>query len=377
MAFAAHFQELDMATWRILAVSGTALAGILGLMTSPALAISPSPAIAGPTAIAGYLWSGDTNGYYAFDSTGRTATIEPDGTGSYFAVFPGLQHLANEHIDLSTYGSGAACQVYDAQNEPSNLTLAIDCNNSSGAPADSAFDVVVTQPTRPPSGVFDYDLAPATGSRRLTGDGQYNSSGRANSVRHLSTGRYQITMPGPRASNAAGTAQVTDQDKTSTTGHCELAGWHGTRAGVIVDVGCFKADGARQNRTFGVSYVRSGNIMGYGGPTSADRVVSAYAYASRPTANVYQPASQYSSARGAYVAVLRLRRGMYLVVPSGSAGSYATYGGDVQLSAVGTSDHRCYVDEWDEQLTPMIYVDCVTRTGARADSAFTIQWVVP
>src|ERR1022692_2006084 len=46
-------------------------------------------------------------------------------------------------------------------------------------------------------------------------------------------------------------------------------GWHGTHAGEVVDVGCFSSGGGRENRSFGVSYVRSGNLLGAGGLTSA------------------------------------------------------------------------------------------------------------
>jgi hypothetical protein len=357
-------------------VLAAALAGILGPMAPSALAAGESPAGVGPTAIAGYVWSGDTTGYYAFDSDGGTATIEGDGTGSYFADFPGLQDLTKEHIDISTYGAGAACALFNAVGLGSMLSVSINCYAADGDLADSAFDVLVTQPTRAPSGVFDYVLVPPAKSQELTGRGQYNSSGKANSVRHLSAGRYQITMPGPAASGATGTVQVTDVDHGSP-GRCELAGWHGTRTGVVIDVGCFSLSGARQNRSFGASYVRSGNLMGFGGPTSNDHVTSAYAYASRPGTAVYQPASQYDSTRGATVAIIRQGRGRYLVIPSGSAGPYASFGGDVQVSAVGSADDRCSVASWDQEATPEIYVNCVTRHGAKANSAFTVQWTVP
>jgi hypothetical protein len=326
---------------------------------------------AGPTAVAGYAWSGATNSYYTYDSTGQTATVTFDGTGSYFVMFPGLGHLTNEHVDLTTYGPAAECMFFNTQPEPSDMTIAIACNTPSGAPEDSAFDVVITQPTRTRGETFDYDLVPAARSGKLTGLGQYNSSGKANSVRHLSTGRYQVTLPGPSASGVTGTVQVTDVlPVIGPNGDCELAGWHGTRAGQVVDVGCFSPSGGRENRTFGLSYVRSGNLLGAGGLTSA------YAYANRPTATVYQPRTQYDSKRGAGVVVFREGRGQYLVIPAGSGGPSATNGGNVEISAVGTADLRCYVNDWAQGTIPDIYVDCVNRLGITSDSAFTIQWVV-
>jgi len=361
---------------RAVLVLAVALTGFLGPVTPSALAASESPAGVGPTAIAGYVWSGDTTGYYAFDSNGGTATIEGDGTGSYFADFPGLQDLKKEHIDISTYGPGASCALFGTQDLSSMLSVSINCYAANGDLADSAFDILVTQPTRTPAGVFDYVVVPPAKSQKLTGPGQYNSSGKASSVRHLSAGRYQITMPGPAASGTTGTVQVTDIDHGSP-GSCELSGWHGTRAGEVIDVGCFSLSGARQNRSFGVSYVRSGNLMGFGGPNPSDKVTSAYAYASQPATAVYQPASQYDSVRGATVAIIRQGTGQYLVIPSGSAGPYSAFGGDVQVSAVGSADDRCSVASWQQEATPEIYVTCLTRHGAKANSAFTVQWTVP
>lgn len=109
--------------------------------------------------------------------------------------------------------------------------------------------------------------------------------------------------------------------------------------------------------------------MGLNGATDAN------AYASQPTAVVYQPKDQYDSVRGARVVVIRQGRGKYLVIPAGSHGKLAN-GGNVAVSAVGTSDDHCYVDHWIQGVTPDIYVDCVNSHGAAADSAFTIQWVV-
>jgi hypothetical protein len=359
----------DMAGNRMIRAVTVAVAALGGALAAPSLAVAQVPAGVGPTAIAGYAWSGATNGYYTYDSTGRTASIEGDGTGSYFAIFPGLQDIKGEHVDVSTYGPGGACLQEGTQALATALFISVDCYSSGGALADSAFDVVVTKPTRAPGGVFDYDLVPPARSGKLTGSGQYNSARKANSVEHLGTGRYQVTMPGPAATGATGTAAVTDVDH-GPPGGCELAGWHGTKSGQVIDVDCFALSGARQNRTFGVSYVAKGNLLGIGGITSA------YAYADRPAATVYQPSTQYDSVRGASVVIIRQSRGTYLVIPAGSAGPSSTSGGDVEVNAVGTTDDRCYVGSWAQAVPPEISIDCVNSHGAKADSSFTVEWTV-
>jgi hypothetical protein len=365
-----------MARHRSLFATGLAASALVIASAPAAWAAGQAPAIVGPSAIAGFAWSGGSN--YSYDSIDNAVTLEGDGTGSYFVIFPDLEKLTREHVDVSSYGSGSTCGLVNTQGLGSNLFIAIQCNASAtNALANGQFDVVVTQPSRAPSGVFDYDSVTGGKSQKLRGAGQYNSSGKTNSVRRLSAGKYQLTLPGPASAGPSGTVQVTDIDKSAAPGRCELAGWHGTRTGEIVDVDCFSFGGKRENEPFGVSYVRSNNLMGLDGPSINDRVTSAYAYASRPTAVAYQPSSQYSSTRGAEVFAVRQGKGRYLVVPAGSAGPYTVSGGDVEVTAVGTANTSCYVDEWDQQITPDIYINCVNDHGAGTNSAFTIQWMVP
>lgn len=354
---------------------GLAVTALVVPAGQPAWAARQAPAMIGPTAIAGFAWSGGED--YTYDSVDNAVTFEGDGTGAYFVIFPGLQKLTKEHVDVSTYGTGSTCGLVNTQGLGSNLFIAIQCNDSAtNALASGQFDVVVTQPTRPPKGVFDYDTVLGTKSQKLKGHGQYNSSGKTNSVKRLSAGRYQLTLPGPASSGASGTVQITDVDKSAAPGHCGLASWHGTKSGEIVEVDCFSFSGKRQNEPFGVSYVRSNNLMGMNGPALDAEVTSAYAYASRPTTEAYEPSSQYSSARGGLVFVVRQGKGKYLVIPAGSAGPYTVNGGDVQVTAVGKADDGCYVADWDQQLTPDIYINCVNDHGASTNSAFTIQWMV-
>jgi hypothetical protein len=86
---------------------------------------------------------------------------------------------------------------------------------------------------------------------------------------------------------------------------------------------------------------------------------------------------QFDATRGAAVFVIRPGKGQYLVMPAGPAGPYTVNGGDVQVTAVGTADNRCYVAGWDQQRTPNINISCVNDHGASTNSAFTVQWMVP
>ena len=74
--------------------------------------------------------------------------------------------------------------------------------------------------------------------------------------------------------------------------------------------------------------------------------------------------------------VTRVGLAQYQVVFAGAGGPVAANGGDVQVSAVGSTDQHCFVDHWAQAASPYAYVDCVDNLGNPAPSRFTIQWVV-
>jgi hypothetical protein len=113
-------------------------------------------------------------------------------------------------------------------------------------------------------------------------------------------------------------------------------------------------------------------------PEAAHRggLSSAYAYASHPLRGRYRPRPQYDSHRGAKVTVIRVGLAQYEVRFGEAGGPVNVNGGDVQVSAVGSTDHHCFVDRWVQATSPQAYVDCTDNSGNPAPSRFTIQWVV-
>jgi len=320
-----------------------------------------------PPKIAGYLWSGDpAGGYYTYDSLRGIISVSSNHTGFYAIFFGAPGPVPGGTIDITPYGKAGTCAGGRYSPQGDNWRTTVDCSSLSGAAQISYFDLAFAEPTSQPSGVFDFALVRPAGPK-LTGPDQFNSSHRANSVRHLGRGRYQITVPGPAVRGVTGTVKVTAIG--GAAGDCEVAGWHGTAKGRLVDVDCFSATGARSDSAFTVTYLRHNNLLGLSDLTSA------YAFANRPgQTGSYRPSPQYSSQHGARVSVDRLARGQYQVSFIGSAGPVALNGGHVQVSAVGSSDHHCYVALWTS--SPNAYIDCVSNSGAFSDTAFTIHWVV-
>lgn len=358
---------------KCLAIVGVAVAASAGcLPAATAGAATAVQARRAPSALAGYVWStstapsGPIASYYAYDP-GGPVTVVKQFPGFYQVTFAGLGSIVGPSFAVTTYDALATCNPVLQGSSAGNFGVDVQCSSFSGTAEDARFDLAITKATDP-KGVFDY----ATVGRfygRLTGPFDYNSSHKVNSVRHLGAGLYQVSMPGPATTGTTGTVQVTD-DSTADSA-CEVTGWHGTRAGQVIGVDCFSDTGARHNEVFTITYARGNNLLGLNGATAAD------AFASRPTAARYQPATQYDSHRHARVIVVRLGLGSYQVTFRGSAGPASSNGGHVQLSTIGHTDDHCYVVYWaQQQVDPYARVDCVTSQGAPADSPFTIQWIV-
>jgi hypothetical protein len=322
-----------------------------------------------PSMIAGYVWSGDPAGsYYGYNSAGGSITVTTASPGLDIVAFGNLGSVLGGTVDVTPYRAPGTCGPGVWSPHGNTWSGSAFCFSLGGIPQPSLFDMAITEPTSRPRGVLDFDYVPATGSLRLKSPFQYNSAHKTNSVRHLGTGRYQITMPGPATRGVTGTVKVSPAG--GAAGDCEIAGWHGTSGGQVVDVDCFSVTGARQNKFFTITYVRHDNLLGRGS------LAGAYAYADRRTAGRYQPRTQYDSHRGARVTVTRVGLARYKVQFDGVGGPAAVNGGDVQVSTVGTSDHHCSVFQWVQGTNPYAYVDCVDNSGAPAESRFTIQWVV-
>jgi hypothetical protein len=324
------------------------------------------------TAIAGYVWSGNPTASgppdpdYSYNSAGRGVAISHTGRGTYTVRFAGLGGAALGTVDVTDEEFAGTCHVARWGSSRSAGVAYVACLSPAGVPADSTFDLAMTMPVRAPAGVMDFAwVFNPVMSSRLTGAHQYNSAGKVNSVRHLGTGRYQLTLPGPASAGVRGTAAVTAFGPAA--GDCAVAGWHGTTRGEVVDVDCFSPAGSPQNREFVVTYVRGTGIIGQNGLRFAN------VYANQPTAAHYRPVTQDGSTSAVGVTVTRLGQGSYELILA-NAGTMVN-AGDPQVSTAGNADRHCFVPLWDRGLTPVVFVECVTNHNAFADTPFTLQLV--
>lgn len=365
-------------------VAGLVIAGPASVLAGapPALAahvrvghgVTIRPAVSN-TALAGFA-DFDPSGpshFPFYDSASNSVSVTPTGTtGEYQVLFYQLGFTGGDVQLTSAFG---ACVIQSWARVGKNLAVNVNCFDGTGSNADEPFDLTVTKPVHAPSGVLDYALVPPVGTS-LAAAYDYNSSRKANKVRHLATGEYLVTMPGPGpkgsrgvAGASAGTVKVSAYG--NVPGACQLARWQGTSTGQELYVDCFAMTGARQNMGFTIAYARATNIMGQNGLVDANALAD-------QGGDLYQPAVQYDSARGARVTVARLQAGLYLYEPAGSDlvpslfnGGY----GDLQITAIGSHYAACGF-LIDRTHLPLIEVQCLNTKGNQVSSAFTAQWTV-
>jgi hypothetical protein len=271
---------------------------------------------------------------------------------------------------VSSYETTDTCSVLGWGNDAATEEVDVACYTPSGAldTSEVLFDVTITDPHSAPSGVYDYSwINPDNHSYKLTGFGEYNSSHKVNQVKHLGTGSYELSYPGPKSSGVHGTVQVTPFDTGGGT--CLASGWKGTKAGEDVFVHCYGPTGKAEDRVFTVVYASANNVLGLNHATDANVLASG-------KGSISAPVEDYLSARRAEAIVIDYFAGDYEVVLAGSEGN-SKLGGDVQVSAVNSRDYHCYVEDWGQETTPAVNLVCLNLKDQYVSTPFTVQWLVP
>jgi hypothetical protein len=327
---------------------------------------------ASPSARAGFaaVEFNSLNHSTSYNSSGGAIGVTHSSAGLYTVTFFGQSGFVGGDVQVSTLSPVGTCSVDSWGVSAGDLNIGVDCYNLSGALNDEDFSVLATQPLaapHAPAGVLDYDWV-YTSHGVLTGIYQFNSSHRRNSVRHLGTGRYLVSMPGPGTVGATkGTVKVTAYG--AGPGGCQVVSWRTVSTGELVGVACFGLGGVPGDRDFTIAYARGNNLMGQNGKETANALAVG-------TRTLYQPTVQFDSRPGARVSVLHLDRGIYEVIYVGTnpTGHFNGGLGDAQLTAVGTTYRHCGIALAPSH-TPIAIVTCLDGHGNRVNTAFTAQVV--
>jgi hypothetical protein len=349
---------------------------LLGLAASASPATAYPAAAAGraaasrPTALAGFATVGSGSANQNYNSAGSKIAKTKNSTGNFTVTFFKLGGILGGHAEVTSMSNNGTCSVEDWAPLGPDLRVHVLCYDLAGTPADTPFSLMVTQPLKIARGLIAFDsIRNDIKSQTLTGKYQYNSTGRRNSVRHLGTGRYQVTMPGAGKNTGTGTVKVSAFG--AGAGDCQLSGWSGVKGSIVSHVDCYSPAGARQNRPFDIEFVRNNNLLG------VDTLVAASAFATRPAAELYQPSIQYDSRTHARVSVSALVRGEYVVLfvnSNGRPGNVNGGGGNVQFTPVSGTYVHCAAAEWLDGTTPFTDARCITNKGKPVFTKFDVQW---
>jgi hypothetical protein len=353
---------------RVFLATAAGMLALASAMVSSATA-EAKPAVK-PNAMSGYVSTVDGT-FTEYNSTGKPVSFGTISAGEYDVVFQGLGVIAAKggNFQVSAVEAQDTCAVEGWKQAGSDLVVFVNCYDYSGGVANVAFDLTVTRATAVRSGVLDYALVGNFAKpHRLSGKFLFNSTHGRSTVDRLGTGRYLVSFGGRARVTNTGTVKVSAE--AAGAGDCQVVKWHGKATGTSVYVDCFAPDGTRQDRDFLVVYARGNNILGRYGLTSANAV------AGKPRTPVYTASPQYDSAKGASVTALTLNKGQYETLFAGSEGPSGTSnGGDVQVSAMGSSYAHCYAQEWAQGYLPHADISCVSNAAKPLFASYVIQWL--
>lgn len=206
------------------------------------------------------------------------------------------------------------------------------------------------------------DKANFSGTRDLTGQYNYNSSGSSIKVTYQSTGSYLISFEGlgKRFSYRGGHVQVSSYG--SNKAYCKVDGWNRFQK-MNVLVSCYNALGNKIDSQFTVS-VRN---------PEENQLSYAYAYGNEPEDSEYMSEGKYTKTPGDDVSIKRTAQGQYTAVFKGLS-SYLFGGGHVQVTAVGDDSKSCQVKSWHEVGPDLqTHIRCFSPNGTAEDSKFLVH----
>jgi hypothetical protein len=182
-----------------------------------------------------------------------------------------------------------------------------------------------------------------------------------NRVVRTSVGGYTVRLVGQ--GSGGGVAHVSGYGYDASS--CQVAGWGPDASGVdqLVNVRCFNQYGAPADARFTASYHRPGQ-----GATAR----LAYVWASSPTAPSYTPSLTYQrNPAGGAITIQRGGVGSWNVTIPGMA----TSGGNVQVTAYGSSPARCKVVSWfPSAANEIVGVACFSPGGTAVDVPFSLSF---
>ena len=300
------------------------------------------------------------------DSAGMSSKVTRTGVGSYDVMMTGLLPSVPNWGDVQVTPLGTAlrtCEVGDFGSGTVGTEIQVECFTRTGVAVNTAFIVNYVN-LHSASGRAGYVWGNDPTNPSYTPDTtyQFNSTGATNTISRLSTGRYQVHLPGLGANH--GNALVSAEGNTGAG--CRIPSWGPSGGDLVVNVLCRTHSGAPSDELFMMLFTQGEGLKGPGGTPAA------YLNANHPTLAAYtaDAAYRYSSA-GIAPKVARSGLGVYTVTLGGMQP-----GGAAQVTAYGSGMNRCVVSSIPGSGSPLkIGVRCFNVNGSPADTKFGLSFV--
>lgn len=198
------------------------------------------------------LWNQTTATVVPTGTWPAGSTVTPlGGTGRYQIRFAG-QGAPNGVVHVTAINDAPHwCQAETWFQSGVDETAIIRCYRTPGVLDWTSFSASFVRASGgPPHGPYGYVDANGTGGTIS----QYNSSGGVNTATLLSTGQYQVRLPGVvTGGNFDGSVQVTAVN-AGLGARCKVRIWFSSGAGQDIRVLCFDSAGMLLNTRFTVTY---------------------------------------------------------------------------------------------------------------------------
>jgi hypothetical protein len=291
----------------------------------------------------GYVWANQPTSpsytpstFYSFNRSGGSILItKPAGTtGQYTVRFNGLSPLlgAKSTVKVTGYFPNNAYCEPTTPRLASNVVRIRCFRGINGAPVDAYYTVLVMR--NYVELAFAHANLPTGNNYAPPGNSSWNPAGPIRVFR-TGIGVYQVrfTGLGRRALSNGGHVQVVAVGTTNY--HCKVVSWFGN-PDLVVNVRCRTRGGAPVNWRFNVLFLLPNNHLGY-------------AWANQPSTPSYTPSTFYSwNSEGGSVQITRRGTGLYTVTFNGLSADLLD-GGDVQVTAYGSTNAQCKVESWGSQ----------------------------
>lgn len=188
------------------------------------------------------------------NSTGDVNQSTRFSTGTYALTFGSFGGAGVPVVTaVSPTGANVTCQITDI-----SVSVSVQCNNGAGANVDSIYSVTFADSSvftkRRGAYIFANNATATTAYTPASSSRFWNSQTGSPTSRKVTTGQYEVILPGHSPSNAI---PLVTAYATSTPTHCWAASWAASGANTAVQVRCTNAAGTLADGQFTLSYASS------------------------------------------------------------------------------------------------------------------------